>query len=489
MLKKTISTLLAAALLLSCVPFALAADTAKAGAEAPLLPVVIIRGMDFNRIYTHYGETDQTPLFRGVTAGGILKTLFAALKNAKTEGFNHALAGAAIAYAGEILGDMACDENGESVLPVGYAGYDCSVAESPELQLLLQTSESKEEALVRVAAETLGPENVYFFTYDYRLDPYAQADRLKAFIDMAAGAHGTEQVDLINCSMGGVITDCYLYKYGAGRLRKCVFLSSTFCGTNVATEVLCGEVQTDEGMLYRYIKQLTGSGLLAGALKATGLLKLAAKWFNGFVESEGDYVYGDFLSRTFGTMLSFWANVQPDRVDDALERIFPTQADRTKYAGLIEKIRRLQTVMAQREEMLRALPGQGVEVAVVAGYDSAPIPLYPSAAEQTDSILDSRWMLGCAEVSKLGERLDAEGEYVSPDGCVDLTDALFPDCTWAIRGAGHVPAVYGSDCARFLMALLRYDGQPDRNSFEEFPQFFAVDPKTKNILSDRSPVC
>ena len=479
-MKKLFAFLLTLLLAFSAVSPAFAAE------PQAVTPVVIARGMDFNRLYTNYGTPAETPLFRGVTFGGVMKTLGAALKNTPKLGFNRSLAAAALDYAGQILGDMACDETGAGKKEAGYARYFCSVADSPELQALLNVSLIKEEALVRAAAEELGPENVYFYTYDYRLDPWELADDLRDYIELAREEHGVSRVDLINCSMAGVITDCYFYKYGGSAIRKCIFLSSTFCGTNVATEVLRGEVVTDEAMLYRYVSQMTHNVLLARFLKASGLLRALSKWFNGFVASEKEEIYSAFLRDTFGTMLSFWANVQPDQVDGALDMIFPTASDRARYQPLIEKIRRLQTVMAGRVSMLRRLPEAGVEVAVVAGYNSAPIPLYPSAAEQTDSILDSRWMLGGAEVSRLGETLNAEGPYVSPDGCVDLSGAVFPAQTWAIRDAGHVPTVYGSDCTRLILSLLRHEGAADVHSFPEFPQFFTVDPQTKNIVPDGS---
>ena len=289
--------------------------------------------------------------------------------------------------------------------------------------------------------------------------------------------------------MAGVITDCYLARYGCASLRKCVFLSSTFCGTNVATEILQGRVYTDEDMLARYVSQMTRSPLLGKFLKATGLLKLAARWFNGFVEEEKDYVYENFLRDTFGTMLSFWANVQPDKVDESIAMIFPTDELKAEYAPLIEKIRRLQGIMENRGAMLPALPAQGVDVSVIAGYNSAPIPLYPSAAEQTDSILDSRWMLGEAEVAPLDGKLEATGDRVSPDGAVDLTDALFPADTWAIKNAGHVPTVYGSDCTALVLSILQTAGETNVESFPRFPQFFTVDYNTKNIVKEGSPIC
>ena len=69
-MKKLLALLLAASLLFSVTGIAFAAgspDPAAGGAE---IPVIIARGMDFNRLYTNYGTPEETPLFRGVSFGG-----------------------------------------------------------------------------------------------------------------------------------------------------------------------------------------------------------------------------------------------------------------------------------------------------------------------------------------------------------------------------------------------------------------------------------
>ena len=486
--KKTVSLLLALLLVLSSALPAFAEDPAGAAAGCEY-PLIIARGMDFDGVYTNYGTPEQTPCFRGVTAGGVIRTLFRAVKNAFTMGFSHGLAVAGVEYVQEILGDMACDETGASVKDVGCDRYPASMAEYPEFLASAEADESKEPALARTASEVLGAENVYYYSYDYRLDPYELADELNALIELARSEHGGKKAVLVNCSMAGVITDCYLNKYGSEALAKIVFLSSTFCGTDVTDEVLRGKVETSENMLAYFIETRLGLPFLAKLARRSGLLRAAADWFNGFAEREYGYVFDAFLRPTFGTMLSVWANVQPENVDAALEYAFSTPELKEQYAPLIEKIRRLQTVMEGRDAMLRALPENGVAVAVVAGYDTSAVPLYASAARQADGILDSRWMFGGAETSEMGGSLGVTGAYVSPDGCVDLTDVLFPDYTWAIRDCGHVCVKYGSDCSDLIMRLICFDGQPTVNDFEEYPQFFTVDRETENRISEKKPPC
>ena len=260
-MKKWLSVLLAALLLFCCCVPAFAASPAPATASTPY-PIVIARGMDFNGLYTNYGTPAQRNCFHGLTVGGVAKALGKTVLNSFTMGLRHGFAVAAVDYVREILGDMACDENGESVLDVGWDRYYGSMAQFPEFFAEVSDDEKKEDALVRTAAETVGAENVYYYTYDYRLDPYTLADELKQWIDLASAEHGGSKVILVNCSMAGVITDCYLYKYGAEDLAKVLFLSSTFCGTDEADEILRGMVETSGRSLYNYLVGLLGDGLL-----------------------------------------------------------------------------------------------------------------------------------------------------------------------------------------------------------------------------------
>lgn len=487
-MKKTLCILLCAVLLAGCFTPAFAADAAlsaeePAAAAAAQYPLVIARGMDFDGIYTVNDAGEKVLCFHGITAGGIIKTLGKTVKNAFTMGLRHGFAAAAVDYVWEVMGDMACGTDGRSVKDVRCDRYFGSMARFEDFWSGVHENESKEDALVRTACETVGAENVYYFTYDYRLDPFELADDLRDWIELAKTEHGTDRVTLVNCSMAGVITDCYLYKYGASSLAKVLFLSSTFCGTDMATEILQKQVGTDETLLENYLRTLLGDRAVIRLLRRTGLLKTAANVLNRFVSAEIDYVFDACMRDIFGTMLSYWANVQPGAVDDAVACLFPTQEEKETYAVLIEKIYRLKTVMENRETLLSALPAQGVAVAVVAGYNSSPVPIYPGAGMQSDGILDTRWMLGGAAVTPMGTASSPGNALTSPDGNVDLANVLFPQYTWAIRDCGHVPVQYGSDCSRLIMQILSYDGQPTVESFAEFPQFFTVDAKTKNLLS------
>lgn len=458
------------------------AETQSAQSYENAAPLVIVRGMDFGGLYVDYGTPEQQSCFKGIGLTDVASLVINTAINLKRNNLSHSIALAAVDICDDIMGSFACDENGDSVYNVGCERFFGSMAQFPEKVALAGEDKNCENGLLKGSVDRFGADKVYYFTYDFRKDPYILADELKEYIDLALAEHNTDKVNLINCSMGGVITDCYLYKYGSSALQKCVFLSSTFYGTDLTTEILQGNITVSEESLFNLLKGILNNDFLLKFLKTTGIIRTLSNVANTLIQNEKDFLFDEFLRETFGTMLSVWATVQPDKIDSCIDYVFGTSELREKYAPLIEKIHRLQNIMSRRDELIKTLPENGVEVAVIASYNSSAIPVYESSVYQTDGGLDTRWMLGGATVSKLGESLGYTGEYVSPDGCIDLKDAVFPEYTWALRDAGHVPAKYGSDSCELILSILSYDGQPTVKTLDGFSQFQAVDKETLNFI-------
>lgn len=444
-------------------------------------PAVVVRGMQFEGLTVNEGTENGQNAFAGVTAGGIIKTIGKTLAGSFKHGLSRAFADAAAEYCGQIMGKMACDENGDSKYDVTVKQYFGSVAEEPELQKLLEVSDSHEEAIVSALVDSYGAENVYYFTYDWRLDPRKTADELNKMIELAESETGKDKVNLINCSMGGVVTDAYIYKYGDSDFNKLVFYSSTFCGTDEATQLLAGELLTSPDTLYNILVRLFGNNFFTKLFKNSLLLKNISKITNSFFQKEGVYFYSVFLKDTFGTMPSIWANVQPGSVETCIDFLFPTEEDREKYSGIIEKARQLRKInIYMKNTGFKKLESDNVQVAVVAGYNTSAVPVYPKAAYQSDGILDSRWMLGGATVSKLGYSFDddymsADPSKISPDRCIDLSDVYFPESTWAIRDSGHVPCKKNSDEYEFIKFLMTGENGATVDDDSRFPQFMTAD--------------
>lgn len=472
-MKKLLSILLCVLLLLTPVLTVCAAAENESG--SPGQPLVIVRGMDFDGLYVNYGEENErntlvTPGFRDIFS--LVLSLLFTYASDKTLNID-----AALKFTDKLLGSMACDKNGDSLYSVGYDKYPLPVSNYPDL-LAEATADgaSGEVGIIGSAIEAYGADNVYYFTYDWRLDPLDTADSLNETIERAKSGSGSDKVDIICCSMGGIVTDSYIYKYGYDNINKCVFNSSTFCGTYVTGDLFQGKVIITGDMLKKYLGNFIGGNFLLKLLSFFGVFDAVADLAMDIVDNYKDYIYDNFLRDVFVTMPSLWAIVQPEEYEASLEYMFPTQDIKNEYSGLISRADRLQEMVRQMDGILLEMQQNGVDVAVVASYDTQMIPVYESAVLQSDGTLDAALMFGRATVSVTGETLGDDykaknPEHLSPDNCVDLSEVLFPEYTWAIKGSPHVGGAYHTDMGEFIMWLLTYDGQPTVNSNEKYPQF------------------
>lgn len=476
-MKKIISVFLSVLLIFSAV-FSVSAssDNSRSYDE----PLVIVRGIAFSGLTVDKGTENEHNCIVTPDIADIASLVTDLGKTYFTEKMLDI--DAVIKFVDIMLGSMACDENGNSVYNVSVDEYPSAVCNYLDLKAAYEDVGAGEIGVIRTAVDYYGEDNVYYFTYDWRLDPSDVADDLNTMIEQAKADHDSDKVDLICCSMGGIVTDCYLAEYGYESLDSVVFNSSTFCGTHVTTDLFRGKVLITGDMLKNLAAGYIGSDFFINVLDSVGLFDKVADIAMDIVDEHKDYIYDNLLRDTFVTMPSLWALVQPEDYADCIEYMFPTDELKEKYAGLISRADHLQSIMKEMDALLLSLPENGVKVSVVASYNTQMIPVYDSAVYQSDGTLESDLMLGRATVSETGKTLgdDYVGERVSPDNCVDLSNVLFPEYTWVIKNGPHVLGRYGTGLGDFVFTLLGCEDQPTVNTFAEYPQFMIAD-KNMNI--------
>ena len=440
-------------------------------------PFVIVRGMEFAGLTYKKGTPDERNCLGEIKAGDIIKALFKGIGKGLIHWDINYFGDEVIAYVNDLMGLMACDKKGNSKYDVSVPSYPLSVANYPELENI---GYDNEDGIIRAACDRYGAENVYYYRYDWRLDPYIHAKGINALVNQALSDSGKSKVNLVCCSMGGIETLAYIAKYGSSKLNRVLFVSSTFCGTHVTTDVLRGIIEVDPFNLYMYAKQNLAKdnkalGILFDALYRTkvfdGLCRFANNWF---VPKLKDRVYDEFLSPVFGTMPSVWALVLPEGYDEAVKYMFGGREK--EYADFIALTKKYQDLAADRGRILKKAEKSGTSVCVIASYNCACIPVYPGGGGNGDNTLEADRILGCAKVAPLGETLGdsyvpADAKHLSPDRVVDLSGALFPETTWAVCGSPHVACSYGTDMSEFLFWAVDYSGKLTVNSSEKYPQF------------------
>ena len=472
--RKIISVLLALIILLSVPVSAFAKD--ESAPEYDGYPLILIRGMDFNGIYYKLGTEDEQRCFKGIEALPLIKTLalsvFGGVACRSMDVFIDELC----VYLNDIMGLMACNKDGSSKYDVSVQEYPLSLENYPERA---EWGEFNEMGILKSACEKMGAENVYYFNYDWRIDPYINAEKLDKMVQQAKKDTGRDKVNLVCCSMGGVEAVSYMYKYGWADLNRVVFLSSTVTGTHVTSDILRGLVTITPNNLYKFVSQSLApdSGFVQFLFKAlykAGAFNFISCLANRFIAAAKDEVYEKFLADTFGTMPTVWALVLPEYYDEAIGYMFGGKED--EYSDFIALTEEYQKMAAERDNMLKKAESDGVSICFVAGYDRCCIPVYTGGECNGDGTLEADRMLGGAVVSPLNSTLGddyapADPARLSPDRKVDLSGVLFPESTWAVRNLSHVGCSTGTDSSEFLFWLLGYDGKVTVNSNPKYPQF------------------
>ena len=445
--------------------------------KGPDYPVVIVRGMNFGGLIFEAGTPQEEDVFKGVDAKELVSVLFKGIWHGLLHWKVSAFTSDVVDYVTDIIGRMACDENGDSVYDVSVPQYEHALSWYPEF--VADLGGHNEDGLLKRAVELYGANNVYYYNYDFRLDPFMHAERINTLINNALEETGKKQVDVVSASMGGILMVSYLYRYGCDKIHRNIFTSSTFNGTYVTSDLLQGKVKVTAEGLEAFLRQTVGTddqklnGLLNFAHYA-GLFKAVEKLATWFVKKAKTQVYDDFLRDTFGTMPILWALVQNEDFDACLKFMFEGREE--KYAGLIQKANAYHKMNLQKEAMLRKCMADGMELCIAASYDRALIPVYERANVHSDSVLETPLMLGNATVALRGETLPkdyvpGDARYLSPDRVIDMSPAMFPEYTWAIKGAPHVFCNYGTDCNEFIFWLVNQETQPTVTTSERYPQY------------------
>lgn len=478
-MKKIISLFLVFSLIASLfVPaYASDAEATHNPDECKNIPVIIVRGMDFGGLYVDCGTENEKPAINtdaGMIVKGALKAIGSGLLRFNFDYFIDGVCD----LAGNIFKNLSMDENGDSLYNVSVPKYP----ESADNYQNLCEGEGFEYGMVRTCIETFGEGHTYYINYDWRLDPYVVADDINAAVEAAIENTGHKKVNIVCCSMGGIMTVAYLTEYGYEKVNRCLFMSSTFCGAQVASDLLCGRVDITAENLCNMLKNLTADNkalsFLIDTLDFIGAFNLITKLTDRILMDYKDEVYKDTIIPVFGNMLTLWGLVQPEDYESAINYIFGGRTSENQV--FLNRADALQEMMNCRTELINEMIDNGVEIAVVAHYGTPVVPVYENADFNGDGTLETYQMSGYATVAPYGETLGddyiAENPgYLSPDRVVDLSTALFPEYTYIIKGAPHVAGSYGTEYADFLVWLLSYDDEFYAGASERYPQFMVSD--------------
>ena len=447
--------------LLLALTLALGALAPAAFAAPSNTPVIFMAGFG-TELYLNDGQPDE----RGVLMGALnMDVILAALGATLMDVILHPLLAlcsprpvvdALSAFLTHWMGPLACDENGDSIYPVGVDSRNIDG---------------------RIGSYSGRP--FYEFHFDWRLDPMALASELDAYIQKVKAETGSRQVNLYALSFGSVITCAYLEQYGTGDLESLFLCVSAHDGLQMVEDLIQKKFAVSGAGLAAFLGEMIpdDTGMLAPALRVLeflGLFRLAEFGLNlglGYIK---DRLYEQAIIPLIGQMPAAWAFVTDDEVFEDAKKLL--LADTVKYAGLIAKIDDYHYTVGNRTNEILQDAAAEIKLALVCGYDCAPIPIGGTFLYQSDFMIATSAASGgaiCADYGKTlpagyVQAIDDGHNHISPDRVIDASTCVLPEQTWFVKGYQHQ---YEYDGAGLYPWFLAFDGQPSVWSDAGRPQF------------------
>lgn len=474
-MKKVLCVLLAAILTFGCAATAFAAKVC----DCPVSPVIYIRGFG-EELYLNPESEDRTEalsLSLDAVLAGAPDLLYGVVAKAAAGDYDPLLL-AVEKIADGIIGNIVCDQNGDSKYDVGVKPRE------------LPTEDNHQYTSYSGAVEYDGmPDAEYDFHYDWRLDPMDNARLLKDFADHIRELTGHKKVSFIAHSQGNTLVAAYLALFGSDEIDKIIFLSPAFEGLSIMGSLFAGEAVIDDkgDALVGFVDSVLGKDEFYSDFVSMVVKFLNDKGFVGTVlddaqlilDKEFKKVYAEYLRDTLVTMPGFWSFVPDEYFDRAIEFTFGGTEGYEKLIARIEDYH--YNVQVKLCDLLDEAKANGVNFVIGCGYGISSIPLSDSPVQHSDMTIDTKYMSIGATCAPFGETfaddyvqaVDDGHNHISPDRMIDASTCAYPEYTFFIKGQLHPDFCDGY--REWIQWALLYDGQPTVTSDPAFPQFTEMD--------------
>ena len=328
----------------------------------------------------------------------------------------------------------------------------------------------------------------YHICFDWRLDPYENAEILAEYIDSVLEITGHSKVDIFAHSLGATVLNTYISVHGTEKISGCIWYCGAQNGVITVDEIYNGRFKFNAQDVTSFLHEATPdtfeyqllSVLLQGLadIGITGsLLSFTNRIFKSLTK---DGSIREILVRSFGKMPGIWALVDDSAYESAKDFMFPSDEDKSENAGLIERIDRYHyNVQVKAEEIMKRTKSEVGKIAVLSCYGFYITPVIADSDIMSDQVIDSARTSCGATFARMGEKLP-KSETVSPDRMVDVSTALFPECTWIAKGLTHVKRPDAVD--EFFSFIFDFDGQPTVNDNEKYPQYMSYDKNSEKLV-------
>lgn len=308
------------------------------------------------------------------------------------------------------------------------------------------------------------------FHYDWRCDPYENADKLDKFIDIVLAKTGKKQVSFASRCLGGTVLNAYLERYGyLGKVKNALYGDTLGGGCTILSKLFSGKLDIDGKNTQRYLGQIdfcgeNGFGIgfdlpaLINEIATTTMDLFTQVNVSDSLGDEFENVYNDLLIMMYPALLhatgyattpNYWACVREEDFDEAMLLMFGEEGSeaRQHYAGLIEKITYYRKHVTSRGNQFFEDMKAYAHIGSVVKYGYLNVSLLEDNDIQSDALASLDHASFGTTSAKIGETLsvdyiasrvaEGKGKYISADKVVDTSTSVIKDTVWVFKNAHH----------------------------------------------------
>ena len=339
---------------------------------------------------------------------------------------------------------------------------------------------------LRSVADTIGEENMFFFTFSLFGDPMTSAENLDKYIDMVLEKTGAKKVNLLPISLGGTIFTAFAEKFtNTDKVNAIVNVVPVLNGTQVVTDMYERDYNLDGEFWYQdlfplVIGEFTEYGDMIGSLVNLLIRALPADVNAAMITSMYDVLLDHLLINT----PQMWSMVTSEDYPALAERYLSDDA----HAPVRAKTDAFHKAQLNLEKNIRTMVNNGIEINIISGYSlntgDARYNFFHLMADSDnvngDGVIHvESTTLGATSVlpgEKLPENykqaIDSEYSYISPDREIDASTGVLPDNTWYFYDMNHEDTANNAPVINLALALIYSDEVENVHSNpEKFPQF------------------
>ena len=486
MTKKILAFVLAAVMVFSCFAVGASAIVADDPKDYPVILVPGYSGSDLDMVHDDGSVERIWALNMDIILERVLARIVDIGKGLvlTAKGQGQWLGEVVGAEAVDILGNMACDSNGESINDIRVAH---PTAEEMCMTAVMERNDGEntfEKELFAEISAQIGAENCFFHQSDWRMSAIQCAESLDAFVQQVKEITGKDKVNLIAVSHGGQVLATYLSLFGHKQdVCKAVLTVPAAGGAALAYDIMSENVKLDEYTLIYFIQHgLVSDDDFKWLVKAQEL---------GFLD---DVLAGfvPYAKSVIGNFRSIWDFIPAEYYDEMKEQYL----DPVENAGIIEYSDRVHyDIMPNYHEALtQCIEEYGIDVSIIAGCGH---PSVTGLQANSDAIITTNDSTG-AECAEFGKRFNdgytglktscdnPAHDHISPSYEIDATTAYLPENTWYVEELYHGMTFLDEYSMSLALKLLLTNDIADIYSDPSYPQFHASTNRNNIVYAEFS---